>query len=104
MEHRRNYRIPSNIPASIKRKQFFLGDYQTCDINAGGACIVDDKYHLNKGNFVTLEIKYNKGEHTASYFMKAVVVYRHNKKVGLMWADYDPKFSCFLQQVASLAA
>lgn len=104
MEHRRAYRLNTNLLARIQNQQFSLDHYHACNISSGGVCIIDNKHRLNKGEFVNLQIKCNDSRHSSSYFMKAIVVYRDGDKAGLMWANYDPNFSYFLQEAASLAA
>lgn len=86
MEHRNGTRIPTHLSVTLYSGNRNLGWHQTLNLGNGGMAIRGRIAGLEKNALVTVQLELEEEEVT----LRALVVYRHAKATGLMWASSLP--------------
>lgn len=104
MEHRNGRRVKLAIPVELCLGSHRLRDCLSSDFGQGGLSLADEDSSLCEGDLVTVKVAAGALKGERPMVRKAMVVYQHKGRLGLMWADVDPDFFAGLKAGATIAA
>ncbi len=104
MEHRMDRRIKLSMSAEIWLRGDYLSCFKTEDIGLGGLGLFGVDQRLCERDLVTVKAGYNYLAQSWQFERKAMVVYRDDRRLGMMWIDSDTNFTNTLADVEVIAA
>ncbi len=104
MEHRNGIRVPVSMDVELWRGGRKCGSYKSSNVGQGGLFLTCPEEDIGVGGLLVVKLMAPNPDVAQKCGVKAMVVHKSGRGVGLMWADYNEAFSTAMAEMLTSAA